>query len=109
MSNTHILLVCATGMSTNMLVSKMRKAAKNHDIEVTITAVSANEADARLISQEIDILLLGPQVRYMKSKFLKKVKEKNIEVHVIETKDYGMMNAEKILLEALNIKEIKHD
>ncbi|GEL67883.1 PTS sugar transporter subunit IIB [Marinilactibacillus psychrotolerans] len=109
MSRKHILLICATGMSTNMLVSKMRKAAEKHKLEVNITAVSANDADARLISEEIDIILLGPQVRYMKSKFLKKVEEKQIEVHVIETKDYGMMNADKILLEVLNGTEQNTD
>lgn len=109
MSNTHILLICATGMSTNMLVSKLRKAANQQNQEVSITAVSAIEADAQLSSQEIDIVLLGPQVRYMKSKFQKKVEGKNIKVAVIDTKDYGMMNAEKILAEATSMTEKRQD
>lgn len=109
MSNTHILLICATGMSTNMLVSKLRKAANQQNQEVSITAVSSVDADAQLSSQKIDIVLLGPQVRYMKSKFLKKVEGKNIKVSVIDTKDYGMMNAEKILAEATNMTEKRHD
>lgn len=109
MTHTHILLVCATGMSTNMLVSKLRKAADKHNQEVSITAVSANEADVQLNAQQTDIVLLGPQVRYMKTKFQKKVEGKNIKVAVINTKDYGMMNADKILTEATSLTEKRQD
>lgn len=97
------MLVCAAGMSTSLLVSKMEKAAEAKGIEADIFAVSASEADANLANKDVNVLLLGPQVRFMKSQFEKKVADKNIPVDIINMQDYGMMNGEKVLDHALTL------
>ncbi|MFL2105877.1 PTS sugar transporter subunit IIB [Desemzia sp. FAM 23991] len=98
-----IMLVCAAGMSTSLLVSKMEKSAEAKGIEADIFAVSASEADANLANKDVNVLLLGPQVRFMKSQFEKKVADKNIPVDIINMQDYGMMNGEKVLDHALTL------
>lgn len=105
MAATHIMLICATGLSSKMLSSKMRKAADAKGIDAVITAVSASDAQAQLVTREIDVLLLGPQVRYMRSKYTKTLKERNIAVDVIEIKVYGMLNGEKILEKAMQVSK----
>lgn len=67
-----IMLVCSAGMSTSLLVTKMQKAAEDKGLEADIFAVSASEAEDHLINKKIDVLLLGPQVRFMKSQFERK-------------------------------------
>lgn len=103
MADKTIMLVCSAGMSTSLLVSKMKKSALAKGIDAEIFANSANEADATLAKKEVDILLLGPQVRFMKSHFEKKVEGKNIPVDVINMQDYGMVNGEKVLQDALDL------
>ncbi|MGO3750062.1 PTS sugar transporter subunit IIB, partial [Vagococcus salmoninarum] len=49
------------------------------------------------------VLLLGPQVRFMKGQFEKKLEPMNIPLEVIDMKDYGMMNGENVLNQALNL------
>src|SRR5699024_5449945 len=98
-----IMLVCAAGMSTSLLVSKMEKAAAAKGLDAEIFAVSASEADAHLANKNVDVLLLGPQVRFMKSQFEKKVANKNIPVDIINMQDYGMMNGEKVLDHVLTL------
>ena len=98
-----IMLVCSAGMSTSLLVSKMQKSAESKGLKAEIFANSANEADKTLRSKDVDVLLLGPQVRFMKSQFEKKVVEKNIPVDVIDMRDYGMVNGEKVLQTALDL------
>lgn len=105
MADKTIMLVCAAGMSTSMLVSKMQKSATEKGIDADIFAVSANEADTNLASKEVDVLLLGPQVRFMKAQFEKKVADKGIPVDVINMQDYGMMNGEKVLNTALELSK----
>lgn len=105
MADKTIMLVCAAGMSTSMLVTKMQKAAEAKGMDADIFAVSANEADASLSSKDVDVLLLGPQVRFMKSQFEKKVADKGIAVDVINMQDYGMMNGEKVLDSAIALSE----
>ena len=97
MAEKTIMLGCAAGMSTSLLVSKMQKAAEADGIDAEIFATAASDADAKLEEKNPDILMLGPQVRYMLSDFQKRVE---IPVEVINMQDYGMMNGEKVLREA---------
>ncbi len=48
MAEKTIMLCCAAGMSTSLLVSKMQKAAEANGINAEIFATSAADADAKL-------------------------------------------------------------
>lgn len=98
-----IMLVCSAGMSTSLLVTKMQKAAKEQGVDVKIFALSASEADPKIEKGELDVILLGPQVRFMKQQFEQKVAGKNLPVEVIDMRDYGTMNGEKVLGDALEL------
>ncbi|OJG51087.1 PTS system, lactose/cellobiose family IIB component [Enterococcus haemoperoxidus] len=103
MAKKTIMLVCSAGMSTSLLVTKMQKAADAQGLDTDIFAVSASDADNNLESKPVDVLLLGPQVRFMKSDFEKRLEPKGIPLEVINMADYGMMNGEKVLQQALNL------
>ncbi|MGX7419715.1 PTS sugar transporter subunit IIB [Carnobacterium gallinarum] len=103
MAEKTIMLVCSAGMSTSLLVTKMEKAAEAQGLDTEIFAVSASEADSNLESKNIDVMLLGPQVRFMKAQFEPKVAAKGIPLEVINMQDYGMMNGEKVLAQALSL------
>lgn len=103
----RIMLVCSAGMSTSLLVQKMQKAAEAKGLEADIFAVSSSEADGKLADTDhpIDVLMLGPQVRFMKGQFEEKTAEKNIPLEVINMADYGMMNGTNVLKQALTLIE----
>ncbi|EAE5050884.1 PTS sugar transporter subunit IIB, partial [Listeria monocytogenes] len=69
-----IMLVCSAGMSTSLLVTKMEKAAAEQGLEAKIFAVAEAEAANHL--DEIDVLLLGPQVRFLEGNMKKKLEPK---------------------------------
>ncbi len=96
-----IALFCAAGMSTSMLVEKMKKSASERSIEVDINAYPESELSKRV--DEIDVALLGPQVRFMLDKAKEICDPKNVPVEVINTMDYGMMNGAKVLDRALEL------
>ncbi|MEY8446083.1 PTS sugar transporter subunit IIB [Enterococcus ratti] len=100
MAKKTIMLVCSAGMSTSLLVTKMQKAAEEKGIETDIFAVSASDADNHLETKDVDVLLLGPQVRFMKAQFEQKLASKGIPLDIINMQDYGMMNGEKVLEQA---------
>lgn len=103
MAKKTIMLNCAAGMSTSLLVTKMKQAAQKDGIDTNIFACPASEADKYL--KEVDCVLLGPQVSYMKDDFETKVKSagkdgKDIPLAVIDMQAYGMMDGEKVLKQA---------
>ncbi len=92
-----IMLACAAGMSTSLLVTKMQQAAEAQGLEAEIFAVPAMEADSVFEKQTVDVVLLGPQVRFMLPDFEAKLAGTGIPVEVIPMMDYGMMDGEKVL------------
>ena len=91
-----ILLVCSAGMSTSMLVRKIQEAAQKQNYEIEVDAFSISQA--RTIGHNWDIILLGPQVKFllkeMKAAFPKK------PVDAIEMRSYGRMDGEAVLRQA---------
>ncbi|MGK0552325.1 PTS sugar transporter subunit IIB [Enterococcus faecalis] len=105
MSKKTIMLVCSAGMSTSLLVTKMQKVAEERGLDTDIFAVSASDADNNLENKDVNVLLLGPQVRFMKGQFEQKLQPKGIPLDVINMSDYGMMNGEKVLDQALSLMD----
>ncbi len=95
----NILLVCAAGMSTSLLVTRMEESAKQKNITVHIEAHPVG--DIEKYGHQADVILLGPQVRYQLHAVKKEYPNKPVEV--INMQDYGMMNGEKVLNYALSL------
>ena len=91
-----ITLFCAAGMSTSLLVSKMREEAAKNGWDYDINAYSLTETAAK--GPESDVILLGPQVRFAVSKVKADFPDKPIAS--IEMRDYGMMNGKAVLATA---------
>lgn len=92
-----ITLACAGGMSTGMLVKKMKAAAEKRGLDVEIGAYAVSELDT--VGPGSDVILLGPQVSYQKDGV--SAQFPGIPVVVINMQDYGMMNGEKVISDVL--------
>lgn len=98
-----IALVCQHGASTGICVEKMKQAAAKDNIECTIAAYPDSEMGT--LVQLADCILLGPQIGFKKNTFIEKYPEEAERIMVIPAMDFGMMNGEKILKDALNLIE----
>lgn len=88
-----VLLVCAAGMSTSMLMKKMETYAKDNGIDLEIAARSFSELkDPK--DAGYDCILMGPQISYQKEKVI--AKAQGLPVDVIPMKDYGRQNCPAI-------------
>ncbi|WP_312541819.1 PTS sugar transporter subunit IIB [Enterococcus sp.] len=94
-----ILLVCAAGMSTSLLVNKMKDEASQQGINVEIKAVAKEKLAENI--EGAHVVLLGPQIGYLEDDFKEAYSDLQIPIRVINSIDYGMMNGKKILAEAL--------
>lgn len=95
----NILLCCSAGMSTSLMVSKMQASAAERGIEATIWAVP--EAEAQANADKADVILLGPQVRFLLDKI--KAVAGDTPVEVIDMMAYGMMDGAKVLDQGLKL------
>lgn len=96
-----IYLVCNAGMSTSILVRKMQEAAEKQNVsDVEIEAFSVEILDERI--DTADVVLLGPQIRHMLEE-VEKIVAGRCPVVVIDMKDYGTINGQKVLEKALKL------
>lgn len=95
----NILLVCNAGMSTSMVVVKMKEAAKAQGLDVAIEAKSLSEAKKNL--GDVDVILLGPQIRYELNNV--KAIAGSIPVAAIDMRLYGLMDGKSILAQAYKL------
>lgn len=91
-----ILLVCSAGMSTSMLIKKIKDAAKKENYEIEVEAHSISEA--RTIGHAWDIILLGPQVKFQLNEMKNAFPQKPVDT--IEMRSYGRMDGEAVLKQA---------
>jgi cellobiose PTS system EIIB component len=91
-----IKLFCAGGLSTSLLVNKMKAAALADGYEVEITAHPTIELELK--GGDADIILLGPQVRTTLSDIAVKFPGK--KAMVVDMVAYGMIDGKTILAQA---------
>lgn len=96
----RILLVCVGGMSSTLLVNKMEKDAKKRNIDCKIWTVG--EGDIKSELDNFDILLLGPQLRFMLDD-VKSIVGDRAPVSIIDMVNYGTCNGHAVLNSVLEI------
>ena len=87
-----ILLACSAGMSTSMLEKSMKDYMEANGIKGVVEAHGSNEAKGMI--DKFDVVLLGPQVRFMEASF--KQVAGNVPVAVISAADYAMAKGENV-------------
>src|SRR5690625_533893 len=95
------LLACSAGMSTSLLLTKLEEADEKSAFEVTIWPVGQDKAPKEM--EQADVLLIGPQMRFMKKKFSKIAEEVGIPIDVIDSMAYGRVDGEVVLKKALEL------
>lgn len=99
----NIVLCCAAGMSTSLLVQKMNEAARTRNVDVNIKAIPVVEFKDNL--READLILLGPQVKFELKKLQAIAEPQGKRIAVIDMMDYGMMKGDVVLEKALKLME----
>lgn len=97
----NIVLVCSAGMSTSMLVEKMKSSAIERNINATVKAIPESELNNYL--EYTDVILIGPQVRYLEDKIKKQADPLGIKVSIINQQAYGLVQGNKILNQAIEL------
>lgn len=84
----HIMLVCNAGMSTGMLAKRIEKAS-NH----TLSVCAYGEAEYPEHLNEVDLILVGPQIRHLLPQIQAQV---SVPVKAITSQYYGILDGKGV-------------
>lgn len=90
-----ILLLCNQGMSTSLLTHKMQELLGDGD---SVEALSDSEFMDSV--DGVDVVLLGPQIRYMEAEVRALAEPLGIKVGVVESRVYGTMDGRAAVQQA---------
>lgn len=90
-----ILLICGTGASSGFMAKNIRKAAKERGKEVEVKARSDSELNEYI--EEIDLLLVGPHLKYMLEDLKTEAKPYKVPVEMIKEEYYGSLDGNAVL------------
>ncbi|MBS1204729.1 MAG: sugar transporter subunit [Proteobacteria bacterium] len=97
MEKKRIYLFCSAGMSTSLLVSKMRAQAEKYEVPVIIEAFSESLAAEK--GPQADVVLLGPQIAWKLADIQQLLPNKPVEV--IDSLLYGKVDGLGVLKAAV--------
>lgn len=90
-----VRLFCNQGMSTSLLVNKIKEAAQAEGVDIDIVAYPVSEFADRI--KGIDVALLGPQVGYLKNKLVPVAQAEGVPMDTVPMIDYGTCNGANVL------------
>lgn len=94
-----IVLLCAQGMSTGVMVRRMREAAAGQNYECEINAYAISKA--KEYAADADVILLGPQVRFEVDTIRKSCP--NVPVEFVDMAAYGRLDGKAAIQQAKKI------
>lgn len=99
-----ILLCCSAGMSSSILVKRMREAAEKMEVECAIGATSSYLVDNYI--HKVDVVLVAPQLIHEFDRIKRMALPYKVRVFLIGREDYGNMDGKAVLFQTLNKIEL---
>ncbi|EKS6646555.1 PTS sugar transporter subunit IIB [Enterobacter hormaechei] len=96
-----ILLVCAAGMSTSMLMKRMKDYACSIGHEPVIEAHGVDVL--KDVIAKYDVVLVAPQIRFKLAEIQKLAEMHGKKSDAINPLQYGAMNGEKVYQQAIDL------
>lgn len=96
-----ILICCANGMSSSLLVQKMREEVKQRGLEDIKIGACAKTQYLKYLD-EADVLLIAPQLNFMSNELKQLTLQHNLKVFNIDPSAYGKLDVSTILDSVLN-------
>lgn len=90
----NVLLICAGGLSTSLLVTKMKDYATSIGEVPCIEAHPADKLDSLI--DRFDIVFLGPQIAHKYDAIKKEFGDKGKPIVMIAPMDYGLCRGKEV-------------
>ncbi|WP_368251090.1 PTS sugar transporter subunit IIB [Enterococcus sp. 2201sp1_2201st1_B8_2201SCRN_220225] len=103
MDGKSLLLICASGITTGMLVRNIQKSIDENNLNIHVYSAPAIIASQIINEQQIDGILIGPQSRYEIQRLEDLLSLKKIPFRLISQENYEILNGAAVLEEGLSL------
>lgn len=107
MKEIKVMLVCGGGASSGFLAQSMRRSAEAKGVIMDVFARS--ESDVENYKNDIDVLLVGPHLKYLLPDIEKRLESTNAHAEIVDDMVYATLNGDKAVERVLEILKEKKD
>ncbi|QNQ80979.1 PTS sugar transporter subunit IIB [Lactobacillus sp. PV034] len=103
MAQKTILIACVSGMSSSLLISKLAQVVEQAGKDYGFITSPASKLKTDIQAVKPDVVLLAPQIQYLRDEVQKTTALFKIPLSVINIQDYAMMDSPKIITTIENL------
>lgn len=103
MNKKNLLLICASGITTGLLVRNMEKEIEYKDLPVYVYSSPSILVQQILRERKIDGILIGPHIEYEIENLRELLDDYNIPYGIIGKDEYELIDGSKVLDKGLEI------
>lgn len=92
-----VLIVCGAGASSGFMAKNIRQELKKRELTGEYSFLARSDTELEEYIEDIDMLLLGPHLKYMYTSMKEYCDGFNVPVYVIDQKAYGMLDGGTII------------
>lgn len=93
----NILLSCSAGITTTMLAEDIQRDARAKGKDFTVWAVDETDIVNEISTKKVDIILIGPQIKFKLNAIRKRVESFMVPVELLNSVDFAMSNTDGII------------
>lgn len=99
---TNVVIACSGGCSSSVFASKMNDFIQQKGLDLSVKALDRTALENEL--ETTDVLLLTPQIAYLKNKFKKIHENKELKIDTISPLYFGQCKVDKVVDQVLSMK-----
>lgn len=107
----NVLIVCETGISAALLVSKFLQEVRNQNLKVDVDYAQMRKLQKKVNLQDYDIVVLTPQVARFETELKKSLNERDDDSSVLymTSAEFNYMNVNSVLSRINEVTELEKD
>src|SRR5690625_4632907 len=101
----NLLLICAAGITTGLLVRSIEKIAEEQKIPIHVFSAPSIVAQQIIKDDTIDAILIGPQISHEVKRLEELLNHEKIPYRLIEEDSYRLLDGKSILEQGMRMIE----
>ena len=103
---SNLLLICAAGITTGLLVRSMQKTIEEQDLPIHVFSAPSIIAQQVIKDDTVDAIMVGPHISHELTRLKDLLNHENIPYQLIDEDFYRLLDGEKVVGQALRLMRL---
>lgn len=103
---SNLLLICAAGITTGLLVRSMEKSIEEQELPIHIFSAPSIVAQQIIKDDIVDAIMVGPHISHELTRLKDLLNHENIPYQLIDKDSYRLLDGKKVVEQAIRLMKL---